>query len=57
MFGSSLPPVVCGRVGVLFTLFMCVLVLWCPTHRRVNLIMIHVDFCRNGDMRGQSLGS
>ena len=32
MFGSSLPPVVCGRVGVLFTLFMCVLVLWCPKH-------------------------
>jgi hypothetical protein len=25
--------------------------------RRVNLIMIHVHFCRNGDIRGQSLGS
>jgi aldehyde:ferredoxin oxidoreductase len=27
------------------------------TSRRVNLIMIHVHFCRNGDIRGQSLGS
>jgi hypothetical protein len=25
-------------------------------NRRVNLIMIHVHFCRNGDIRGQSLG-
>ena len=27
------------------------------TRRRVNVIMIHVHFCRNGDIRGQSLGS
>ena len=26
-------------------------------NRRVNLIMIHVHFCGNGDIRGQSLGS
>jgi hypothetical protein len=29
-FGSSLPPVVCRRAHVLFTLFVCVY--WCPTH-------------------------
>ena len=32
MFGSSLPPVVCRRAHVLFTLFMLVFVQWCPTH-------------------------
>jgi hypothetical protein len=32
MFGSSLPPVVCRRPHVLFTLFMFVWVQWCPTH-------------------------
>ena len=26
-------------------------------YRRVDLIMIHVHFCRNGDIKGQSLGS
>ena len=26
-------------------------------NRHVNLIMIHVHFCRNGDIRCQSLGS
>ena len=32
MFGSSLPPVVCRSVHVLFTLFMFVFVKRCPTH-------------------------
>jgi hypothetical protein len=32
MFGSSLPPVVCKRAHVLFTLFVFVCVYWCPTH-------------------------
>ena len=32
MFGSSLPPVVCRRAHVLFTLFVLVCALWCPTH-------------------------
>ena len=30
MFGSSLPPVVCRRAHVLFTLFVFVYVWWCP---------------------------
>ena len=32
LFGSSLPPVVCRRAHVLFTLFVFVCVYWCPTH-------------------------
>jgi hypothetical protein len=32
MFGSCLPPVVCRRALVLFTLFVFACVLWCPTH-------------------------
>ena len=32
MFGSSLPPFVCRRTHVLFTLFVFVCVQWCPTH-------------------------
>ena len=32
MFGSSLPPVVCRRAQVLFTLFVFVCVKRCPTH-------------------------
>jgi len=32
MFGSSLPPVVCRRAHVLFTLFVFACVYWCPTH-------------------------
>jgi len=32
MFVSSLPPVICRRAHVLFTLFDLVCVLWCPTH-------------------------
>ena len=32
MFGSSLPPVVCWRAHVLFTLFVFVCVKWCPAH-------------------------
>ena len=32
MFGSSLPPVVCRKAHVLFTLFVCVCVYWCPTY-------------------------
>jgi hypothetical protein len=32
MFSSSLPPVVCSRDHVLFTLFVIVCALWCPTH-------------------------
>ena len=32
MFGSSVPSVVCRRTHVLFTLFVFVYVLWCPTH-------------------------
>jgi hypothetical protein len=31
MFGSSLPPVVCRRAHVLFTLFVFVCIEWCPT--------------------------
>ena len=32
MFGSPLPPVVCKRTHVLFTLFVFVCVQWCPAH-------------------------
>jgi hypothetical protein len=32
MFGSSLPPVVCRRAHVLFTLFVLAVVYWCPAH-------------------------
>ena len=32
MLGSSLPPVVCRRAHVLFTLFVFACVLWCPTN-------------------------
>ena len=32
MFSSSLPPVVCSRAHVLFTLFVFVFVWWCPIH-------------------------
>jgi hypothetical protein len=32
MFCSSLPPVVCMRVHVLFTLFVFICIQWCPTH-------------------------
>ena len=32
MFGSSLPPVVCRRAYVLFTLFVFVCTWWCPPH-------------------------
>ena len=32
MFRSSLPPVVCRRADVLFTLFVFVCVQWCRTH-------------------------
>ena len=32
LFGSSLTPVICRRSHVLFTLFVFVCVLWCPTH-------------------------
>ena len=32
MFGSSFPPVVCRKEHVLFTLFVFILVWWCPTH-------------------------
>ena len=32
MFGSSLPPVVCRRAHVLFTLYVFACAQWCPTH-------------------------
>jgi len=32
MFGLSLPPVVCRRAHVLFTLSVFIYVEWCPTH-------------------------
>jgi hypothetical protein len=32
MFGSSLPPVVCRRSHVLFTLFVSACAWWCPAH-------------------------
>ena len=32
MFGSSLPPVVCGRAHILFSSVVFVLAKWCPTH-------------------------
>jgi hypothetical protein len=32
MFCLSLPPVVCMRVHVLFTLFVFICIQWCPTH-------------------------
>jgi hypothetical protein len=35
MFESFLPPVVCRRACVLFTLFVFVYVKWCPTHKCV----------------------
>jgi hypothetical protein len=40
MFGSSLSPVVCSRVHVLFMLFVFACALWCPTH-----IMLCVLLC------------
>ena len=32
MFGSSLPPVICRKAHVLFTLYMFAWIKWCPTH-------------------------
>ena len=32
MFGSSLPPVVCRKADILFTLLMFAYVYLCPTH-------------------------
>jgi len=32
MFGSSLPPIVCRRVHVVFRLFVFTSVWWCPTN-------------------------
>ena len=32
MFGSSLPPVVCRKAHVLYTLFVSVCAQWCPTY-------------------------
>ena len=40
MFGQCLPPVVCRRAHVLFTLFVFVCVQWCPTH-----IVLYFLFC------------
>ena len=40
MFSLSLPPVVCRRAHILFTLFVFVCVLWCPKH-----IALCVLFC------------
>ena len=40
MFASSLSPVVCSRVHVLFMLFVFACALWCPTH-----IMLCVLLC------------
>ena len=39
LFGSSLPPVVCRRAHVLFTLFLFVCVKWCPTHIMLVLFL------------------
>ena len=41
MFGSSLPPVVYRRARVLFTLFVFVCVLWCPTH----IVLCFSSYC------------
>ena len=42
MFGSSLPPVVCRRADVLFTLFVFVCVSWCLTHIELCLFFMFV---------------
>jgi hypothetical protein len=41
LLGSSLPPVVCRRVHVLFTLFVFVCVQWCPT----NIVLCFCFVC------------
>jgi hypothetical protein len=42
MFDSSLPPVVCSRTHVLFTLFVFVCILWCPTRIMLCLCFVCV---------------
>ena len=41
MFGSSLPPFVCRRVHVLFTLFVFVCVEWCLIHIVLCFVVFH----------------
>jgi hypothetical protein len=45
MFGSSLPPVVCRRAHVLFTLFVFVSLQWCPTHNCVVFLFCFPSSC------------
>jgi hypothetical protein len=42
MFGSSLLPVVCRRAHVLFTLFVFVCVLLCPTHIVLCVCLVYL---------------
>jgi hypothetical protein len=42
MFGSYLPPVVCESAHFLFTLFMFVCTLWCPT----NIVLCFCFVCQ-----------
>ena len=44
MFGSSLPPVVCRRAHVLFTLFVFVCALRCPRH------IVDIDYMTGADL-------
>ena len=44
MFGSSLPPVVCRMVHVLFMLFVFVCELWCPTHIVLCFVFLHLVY-------------
>ena len=45
MYGSSLPPVVCRRTRVLFTLFVFVCIQWCPTHIVMCLCVVVFVLC------------
>ena len=44
MFCSSLPPVVCRRAHVLFTLFAFVCTQWCPTHIMLCFCFVFLRF-------------
>jgi len=44
IFGSALPPVVCRRAHVLFTFFVFVCVLWCPTQMSYCVVLLFLFF-------------
>ena len=44
ILGSSLPPVVCGRVGVLLPLFVYACVWWCLTHSVLCCVFLRLVY-------------